>query len=140
MATINPYINFDGNCAEAFDFYQSAFGGEFQAKQKFGEVPGMDVPPAQKDRIMHVALPIGGTALLMGSDWSEQFGPMVRGNSFAVTINTEDRGEAERLFNALSAGGKVSMPMTEAFWGAYFGMFSDKFGINWMVNCEKKKA
>ena len=140
MATINPYINFDGTCGEAFDFYKSAFGGEFAAKQKFGEVPGMDVPPEQKERVMHVALPIGKTALLMGSDWSPQFGPMVRGNSFAVTVNTEDKGEADRLFNALSAGGKVTMPMSEAFWGAYFGMFADKFGIQWMVNCEKPKA
>jgi PhnB protein len=141
MATINPYINFDGDCAAAFDFYKAAFGGEFVAKQKFGEVPGFDeLPAAQKDRIMHVSLPIGPTAMLMGSDWSERFGPMIRGNAFAVTINTEDRAEAERLFNALSAGGTVSMPMTEAFWGAYFGMFMDKFNINWMVNCEKKKS
>lgn len=140
MATINPYINFDGNCGDAFDFYKSAFGGEFVAKQKFGDVPGMDAPPEMKERVMHVALPIGKTALLMGSDWSPQFGPMVRGNAFAVTVNTEDKGEADKLFNALSVGGEVTMPMSDAFWGAYFGMFTDKFGISWMVNCEKAKA
>jgi PhnB protein len=141
MASVNAYVNFDGNCAQAFDFYKSVFGGEFQARMKFGEAPGMEAPPEQKDKLMHVALPIGKNTVLMGSDWSPQmFGPMVRGNSFSLTVNADDRAEADKLFNGLSAGGKVTMPITEAFWGAYFGMCTDKFGINWMVNCDNKKA
>lgn len=137
MASVNTYLNFDGNCAQAFDFYKSVFGGEFQARMKFSEAPGMDVPPSQQDKLMHVALPIGAT-MLMGSDWSAHLGPMVRGNSFAVSINTDTKAEAERLFNGLSAGGKVTMPLAEQFWGAVFGMMTDKFGIQWMVNCQLK--
>jgi len=141
MASVNAYVNFDGNCAQAFDFYKSVFGGEFQARMKFGEAPGMDAPPEMKDKLMHVALPIGKGTVLMGSDWSSQmFGPMIRGNSFALTVNADDRAEADKLFKSLSAGGQVTMPIADAFWGAYFGMCTDKFGINWMVNCENKKA
>lgn len=141
MASVNAYVNFDGNCAQAFDFYKSVFGGEFQARMKFGEAPGMDAPPEMKDKLMHVALPIGKNTMLMGSDWSAQmFGPMIRGNSFALAVNAEDRAEADKLFKSLSAGGQVTMPIADAFWGAYFGMCTDKFGINWMVNCENKKA
>jgi PhnB protein len=140
MASVNAYINFDGNCDKAFDFYKSVFGGEFQARMKFGEAPGMDVPPAQKDKLMHVALPIGKHTVLMGSDWSEQFGPMARGNSFGLSVNVESQAEADKVFQALSNGGKVTMPIGVAFWGAYFGMCTDKFGINWMVNFETKKA
>lgn len=144
MLALHSYLNFDGDCAQAFDFYKAAFGGEFRARQTFGEVPpqpGMPpLPAAMKDRIMHVALPVGAGSLLMGSDWPGHLGPMVRGNAFAVSINLEDRKEADRLFGALSAGGTVAMPMSEAFWGAYFGMFTDRFGIQWMINCEKKAA
>jgi PhnB protein len=140
MATVNAYINFDGNCGKAFDFYKSVFGGEFQARMSFGEAQGMDVPADQKDKLMHVALPIGKNTVLMGSDWSPQFGPMVRGNSFALSANADSQAEADKLFKALSDGGKVTMPIGIAFWGAYFGMCTDQFGINWMVNCEMKKA
>lgn len=140
MASVNAYINFDGNTDKAFDFYKSVFGGQFQARMTFGEAPGMDVPPEQKNRIMHVALPIGKDTILMGSDWSPQFGPMVRGNSFSLSVNADKQDEADRIFKALSDGGKVNMPIGMAFWGAYFGMLTDKFGINWMVNCEIKKT
>ncbi|MBW8889585.1 MAG: VOC family protein [Fibrobacteres bacterium] len=140
MAAVNAYINFDGNCDKAFDFYKSVFGGDFQARMTFGEAPGMDVPPAQKNKLMHVALPIGKNTLLMGSDWSAQFGPMVRGNSFSLSVNADTQSEADKVFKALSDGGKVTMPIGVAFWGAYFGMCTDKFGINWMVNHEMKKA
>jgi PhnB protein len=141
MLAIHAYLNYDGDCAQAFDFYKAAFGGEFRARQTFGEAPGQEGLPAKmKDRIMHVALPVGNGSLLMGSDWADHLGPMIRGNAFCVTINLEDRKEADRLFAALSAGGKVTMPMSEAFWGAYFGMFADKFGIQWMINCEKMPA
>jgi len=140
MATVNAYINFDGNCDKAFVFYKSVFGGEFQARMSFGEAPGMDVPAAQKDKLMHVALPIGKNTVLMGSDWSPQFGPMVRGNSFALSVNADSQAEADKVFKALADGGQVTMPIGIAFWGAYFGMCTDKFGINWMVNFEMKKA
>jgi len=140
MAAVNLYINFDGNCAEAFEFYKSVIGGDFQSRMTFGEAPPMgEMPPGQKDKLMHIALPVGNT-VLMGSDWSPQFGPMVRGNSFAVSLQTETQSEADKLFSGLSAGGTVTMPIAVVFWGAYFGMFTDKFGVNWMVNCELKKA
>ena len=141
MASVNAYINFDGNTGEAFDFYRSVFGGEFRTRMTFGEAPGMgDVPAAQKDKIMHVALPIGKDTVLMASDWSPQFGPMVRGNSFSLSVNVDSQAEADRIFQALSDGGKVTMPIGVAFWGAYFGMATDRFGINWMVNCEPKRS
>ena len=140
MAAVNAYINFDGNCGKAFDFYKSVFGGEFQARMSFGEAPGMDVPAAQKDKLMHVALPIGKNTVLMGSDWSPQFGPMERGNSFALSVNADSQAEADKVFKALSDGGQVTMPIGIAFWGAYFGMCTDQFGIKWLVNCEMKKA
>lgn len=142
MAEVNTYLNFDGDCGQAFDFYRSVIGGDFRAKMKFGEMPGGDkVPAQQREKIMHVALPIGAHSVLMGSDWSEEVGgKMVRGNASWVSLQTDSRPEADRLFNGLSAGGKVAMPLTDAFWGAYFGMFIDKFGIQWMVNCEQKKG
>jgi PhnB protein len=140
MAAVNAYINFDGNCDQAFVFYKSVFGGEFQARMSFGEAPGMDVPAAQKDKLMHVALPIGKNTVLMGSDWSPQFGPMERGNSFALSVNADSQAEADKVFKALSDGGQVTMPIGIAFWGAYFGMCTDKFGIKWLVNFEMKKA
>lgn len=142
MVSANTYLNFDGDCGPAFDFYRSVFGGEFQARMTFGEMPGADqIPPKQKGRIMHVSLPIGPHTCLMGSDWSEEVGgKMVRGNASWVSLQTGSKPEADRLFQGLSAGGQVTMPLSDAFWGAYFGMFIDRFGIQWMVNCEKPKA
>jgi PhnB protein len=141
MASINPYLNFPGTCAQAFDFYKSVFGGEFVARMTFGETPkeaGMPVADADKNRIMHVSLPIGKDTVLMGSDRASFMGPGVTGDNFAVSLQTDSKAEADKLFTGLSAGGNVTMPLVDAFWGAYFGMFTDKFGINWMVNCEKK--
>ena len=137
MASVNPYLTFNGNCEEAFNFYKSVFGGEFPYLGRFKEMPPMEgkpVPPAEGEKIMHVSLPIGGS-ILMGSDSSEAFGSAtVIGNNFSISINADSQAEADKLFNGLSAGGKVTMPMNKTFWGAYFGMFTDKFGINWMVN------
>jgi PhnB protein len=141
MASINPYLNFPGTCGEAFDFYKSVFGGQFTTRMTFGETPkeaGMPVADIDKNRIMHVSLPIGNGTVLMGSDRVSFMGPGVTGDNFAVSIQTDSRAEADKLFNGLSAGGKVTMPLVDAFWGAYFGMFTDKFGIQGMVNCEKK--
>lgn len=138
MATVNVYLTFNGNCREAFDFYKSVFGGEYPYIGTFGEMPpaeGQEIKQEDKDRIMHVTLPISQETILMGSDSaSDHADRLVMGNNFSISINAESREEADRLFNGLSAGGKITMPLSDTFWGAYFGMFTDQFGINWMVN------
>lgn len=140
MAQVNPYLIFNGNCEEAFLFYQSVFGGEFPYIGKFKDMPADEncPPPTAEEanRIMHVCLPIGNT-VLMGSDSTSQSGDVIIGTNFSVSINTDSRAEADKLFNGLSAGGNAFMPMSDTFWGAYFGMFTDKFGINWMVNFDE---
>lgn len=140
MAQVHPYLTFNGNCEEAFNFYKSVFGGDFPYAGKFKDMPSeFPIADSEKDKIMHISLPIGDT-VLMGSDWAEGCGPApVFGNNFAVSINTESEEEATRIFNALSNGGRVTMPLEKTFWGALFGMFTDKFGINWMVNYDYNK-
>lgn len=140
MASINPYLTFNGNCEEAFNFYKSVFGGEFPYIGRFKDMPSdKPVDEDEGNRIMHVSLPIGQGTLLMGSDTSKQMGNVTAGNNFAISINADSKEEADRLFNGLSAGGTVTMPMNDTFWGAYFGMFTDKFGINWMVNHDRNE-
>jgi PhnB protein len=135
MATINPYLNFSGNCEEAFNFYKSVFGGEFLTKMRFKEVPAeYQMAENEGEKIMHVALPIGQGTILMGSDRPSAMGPTTNGNNYSISINTTSEQEAAKLFQGLSAGGQVTMPLEKAFWGAYFGMLTDKFGIQWMVN------
>lgn len=140
MAQINPYLIFNGNCESAFLFYQSVFGGEFPYMGKFKDMPADDnCPPVSEEeanRVMHVSLPIGNT-VLMGSDSTSQSGDVVIGANVSISINTESRAEADRIFNGLSADGNPFMPMSNTFWGAYFGMFIDKFGIHWMVNFDE---
>ena len=142
MATINPYLTFNGNCEEAFTFYKSVFGGEFPFMGKFKDMPPVDgcgeMSVADQEKVMHVSLPISGETILMGSDNIESFGrKIIDGNNFAISINTNSREEADKLFAGLSADGQVTMPMNKSFWGAYFGMFTDKFGIQWMVNFDE---
>jgi PhnB protein len=141
MASINPYLNFPGNTEEAFNFYKSVFGGDFLALQRFSDTPHAgDVPEADKSKIMHVSLPIGKGNLLMGTDALEAFGQKLTvGNNIHIAIQPESREEAERLFNGLSAGGNVEMPLQDVFWGAYFGSLRDKFGIQWMINYDNKQ-
>lgn len=141
MATINPYLNFNGKTEEAFKFYKSVFGGEFQTMQRMSETPFADKLPAnERNLIMHVALPIGKTAVLMGSDIVESMGHKLNpGNNYSIAVSPDSEQETEKLFKALSAGGKVTMPLEKTFWGAYFGMCEDKFGIQWMVNYDFKK-
>ncbi len=136
MATINPYLNFKGNTEEAFNFYKSVFGGEFITLMRWKDAPEADkMPASDRDKIMHVSLPIGNGNVLMATDACESMGhALTVGNNFYISISPESEEEAERLFNGLSAGGRVTMPLHKAFWGAYFGMFTDKFGIQWMVN------
>jgi PhnB protein len=135
MAAVIPYLTFDGNCDEAFEFYRSVFGGEFMSKMRFDSMDsGLPVQESDKNRIMHVSLPIGQT-VLMGSDSHSGMGSLKAGNNFSVTIAAESEAESDKLFAGLSSGGTVTMPMAKVFWGAYFGMFTDKFGIQWMINC-----
>jgi PhnB protein len=135
--TLSIYLNFDGNCREAFEFYHSAFGGEFMHISTFGEgPPDMGVPEEESERIMHVSLPIGDS-VLMGSDTSPTFGPPYQaGNNFSVSCHPQTREETDRLFAAISAGGTVTMAPADMFWGSYFGACVDKFGIPWQFNCD----
>jgi PhnB protein len=139
MATVNVYLTFNGNCEEAFNFYKSVFGGEFPSIGRFKDMPpqpGQPAMPAEAmDKIMHVSLPVSKETMLMGSDTGGEWAANYKeGNNFSISINAGSKEEADKLFNGLSAGGQVTMPMNNTFWGAYFGMFTDKFGINWMVN------
>lgn len=138
--TLSPYLNFDGNAEEAFRFYQSVFGGELTI-QKMGQAPGMEhLSESEKNRTMHVSLPIGNGQYLMASDCLPSQGHVLRqGNNNYISIAPDSREEADRLFNGLSAGGTVEMPMAYMFWGDYFGSFVDKFGVCWMINfCNPK--
>ena len=131
--SLNPYLSFDGNCREAFDFYRSVFGTEFRVLSTFAEAPDdMEVPDADKDKVMHASLPIG-SSVLMGSD-SPAGPPVVVGNNFSISLATEDREESDKLIGKLSDGGAVTMPMQDTFWGSYFGTCTDRFGINWMIS------
>ncbi|MEJ7769273.1 MAG: VOC family protein [Chitinophagaceae bacterium] len=138
MAAVNPYINFNGNANEAFNFYKSVFGGEFAMVMRFSDVPpAFKMSESEANKIMHIALPLGRGTLLMGSDVPDSVGKAVIGTNFYVSISTESKEEADKLFNGLSAGGKVQMPMENSFWGAYFGMLTDPFGVQWMLSFDQ---
>lgn len=140
---INTYLIFNGNCEEAFQFYKSVFGGEFQYIGKFKDAPPEDGGEAlseeDSNRIMHVSLPIG-SAVLMGSDSHPKFGDVGFGDNFSISISAESTEEADKIFGGLTVGGRVDMPMQKTFWSSYFGMLKDKFGVNWMIDlaeCEE---
>jgi PhnB protein len=142
MPSVNIYLSFDGNCEEAFRFYQSVFGGEFRYVGKYSDMPPQEdqppLPDEAKNRIMHISLPIGGESVLMGCDIVRGWGPpIVQGTNFSVSVNAGSREEADRLFAGLSEGGSITMHMGDTFWGAYFGMFTDRYGIGWMVSFEQ---
>jgi PhnB protein len=141
MATLNPYLNFKGNTEEAFNFYKSVFGGEFKELQRFKDTPEADrVPENEKDKLMHISLPIGPGNILMATDALESMGhKLTVGNNFYLSLSADSESEADKLFNGLSSGGKATMPLQKTFWGSYFGMVTDKFGINWMVSYDYKK-
>jgi len=141
MATINPYLDFDGNAEEALNFYKSVFGGEFTALMRYKDVSGAEACEGMKladdelERIMHVSLPIGNSSVLMASDVVESTGQKrVVGTNFSISINADSKEEAEKLYNGLAVEGTVTMPLADAFWGAYFGMLTDKFDVQWLVN------
>lgn len=141
MATLNPYLNFKGNTEEAFNFYKSVFGGEFKELQRFKDTPEADrVPENEKDKLMHISLPIGPGNILMATDALESMGhKLTVGNNFYLSLSADSESEADKLFNGLSSGGKATMPLQKTFWGSYFGMVTDKFGINWMVSYDYKQ-
>lgn len=134
---LNTYLTFEKQCREAFEFYRSVFGGDFLFIQTFGDgPPDLQVPDDERERIMHVSLPVGDS-VLMGSDHSSAFGPAPQtGSNFSITVNPDSKADADRLLAGLSEGGNLAMPMQDMFWGAYFGMCVDRFGIRWQVNFE----
>ena len=141
MAIINPHVNFNGNAEEAFSFYQSVFGGAFEKVIRFKDIANEHFPVAEKEenKIMHIALPIGKSNMLMANDVPEFMGKTNENeNRSKIVINTESKEEADKLFNGLSAGGTVEFPIGDSPWGSYFGMFRDKYGFEWMVNFESK--
>ncbi|MDP4117519.1 MAG: VOC family protein [Bacteroidota bacterium] len=140
MKAFNVYLNFKGITEEAFIFYKSIFGGEFLWLQRFKDTPEKEkLSPAEQEMIMHIALPIGDGNILMGSDFLESMGhTFIAGNNFYLSVNTQSNEETDKIFSSLSAGGKIEMPLQDTFWGAYFGMLTDKYGIHWMVSYDKK--
>ncbi|MFO7825481.1 MAG: VOC family protein [Cyclobacterium sp.] len=145
MATVSTYLNFARECEQAFNFYQSVFGGEFfgDGPMRFRDIPPQEgmppLPEEDQDLILHIELKITAGYSLMGSDAPESMGlDVTHGNGVHINLQTDTREESDRLFKALSEGGVVTMPMAEQFWGDYFGSFADKFGVHWMINCSEK--
>ena len=137
MTKLQPYLNFDGKAEEAFEFYKSVFGGEFSSLVRFKDMPmeGVEIPAEEQDRVLHISLPIGDDSLLMASDTLRSLGQeLVVGNNAYVSVHPESREEADRIFDGLSDGAAVEMPMGDQAWGDYYGALKDRFGIQWMVN------
>ena len=140
MKTINPYLIFNGNCEEAFNFYKSVFGGEFKSLGRYNEMPASDckdLPEEAMNKILHVSLPIGKESILMGSDANPNMGAVRTGDNVSLFISANSREEADTIFNSLSKNGKVTMPLQDTFWGSYFGMLEDKYHFIWMVGYDK---
>ena len=145
MPKVTTYLNFPGNTEEAMNFYKSVFKTEFSGRglQRFGDIPQGDGQPpvaeSVKKMILHAELPITAGHVLMATDAPKEMGfELIQGNNMHICIDLDNRDETERIFNALSAGGKITMPLQDMFFGSYFGQFSDKYGINWMLNCQNK--
>jgi PhnB protein len=145
MARVSTYLNFPRNTEEAFNFYKSVFGGEFSGGSitRFSDIPASEGMPAlaetDKNLIMHIELPILGGHVLMGTDAPESMGFKVNsGNNVHIMLEPDTKTETEKLFEALSAGGKITMELQDMFWGAYYGSCTDKFGVQWMFNCTEK--
>lgn len=137
MISLNSYLIFNGNCKEAFDFYKSVFNAEYEHIATFGEMQkdgDISLSPEDAKKIMHVVLPIKDQFIMMGSDTNEHSGEVVFGGNISLSINCESKDEATFFYNELSKNGKQTMPIADTFWGAYFGMLTDAFGIQWMIN------
>ena len=137
---LSIYLNFDGDCREAFEFYRTVFGGEFAVLETFRNMPPGEVSMQEDelDKVMHVSYPIG-SSVLMGSDVPSTYGPADMGNNFSISCQTRSREQTDELFAKISEGGTVTMPPADMFWGAYFGSCKDRFGIGWQFNCEHKE-
>jgi PhnB protein len=143
MTKFVTYLNFMGETEEAFNFYKSVFGGEFKALVRFKDMPmqGMNIPKADENKLMHIALPVGQDDMLMASDVLKSLGhKLVKGNNVSISIFPDSKKEADRIYKALSAGGKIEMPIANVPWGDYYGGFTDKFGVRWMVDYIYPKA
>lgn len=144
MATVSTYLNFAGNTEEAFNFYKSVFGTEFIGNiMRIGDMPPMpgapEISEKEKNMLVHISLPITGGHVIMGTDVPESMGFKLNfGNNMHINLQPDTREETKRLFNALSEGGTITMELQDMFWGDYFGSFSDKYGVFWMVNCAEK--
>jgi PhnB protein len=143
MSTLNAYLYFQGNCEEAFNFYRTIFGGEFDFIGRYKDVPPAareNFPYCADEQIMHVSLPISNETILMGADLIKPNQEKILSNNdgFSLYLTTETKGEAERVFNALSDEGKIIVPIEDQFWGSYYGLCVDKFGISWKISCTKK--
>jgi PhnB protein len=144
MATINPYLHFLGNTEEVFNFYKSVFGGEFTTVMRFGDMQGQEgcekMSDADKQKIMHISLPLADGHVLMANDAvGEYAADAVFGNNISLSVSADSKEEADKIFNGLAADGKITMPLGDTFWGAYFGMLTDKFGIDWLINHDYPK-
>lgn len=136
---ITPYLNFDGNGEQAVKFYESVLGAKVEALSRMGEMPGSNASPEDKDRLLHSLLRFESGDAIMASDTMKGM-PLSIGNNTHVTLDFNDVDDMNQKFDALAAGGKVTMALNDTFWGARFGMLTDKFGINWMFNCDLKKG
>lgn len=139
MKTVNIYLTFDGNCEAAFKFYCSVLGGEIEHLSRFSEMPDSpNYPIAEKDKnkVMHLSYRLNDQTVIMGSDtggeWANQ---IVQGNNFSISLNVDSMEEADTILKSLSHKGEVSMPLSKTFWGSYFGMLTDQFGVQWMISC-----
>lgn len=134
MKSVNPYLNFNGNTEEAFNFYKSVFGGEFTAVMRFKDTPGCEnMPEVEQNHIMHIALPMGSN-ILMATDVPKSMEQVTFGSNNSISIDVESRDEADHIFKGLSDGAKITMPLEDMFWGDYFGSLFDKYGVQWMIS------
>jgi PhnB protein len=141
MLSATIYLTFNGNCEEAFNFYQSVLGGELKDLTRFSEMPPQEgMPPMSTEMsnlLMHVELEVNSKTKIMGSDTGGEWaGSFIQGNNFSISISADSKEAADQLCSGLSAGGQITMPMDQTFWSAYFGMLTDRFGINWMISVD----
>jgi len=142
MSQISPYLTFNGNCEEAFNYYKSVFGGEFSGIMRFNDappMPGHEIDPKYGNLIMNMTLPISKEVFLRGSDGHPNYGKVPFGKNVTLSVEVESKEKADKIFTALAKDGIVAMPIADVFWGSYFGMTEDQFGINWMVSFEYPK-
>lgn len=134
---LNPYLTFPRNCEEAFNYYKTVFGGDFAYLGRFGDMPPQEdfqVPEEDRNLIMHVSLPLGENQVLMGSDQGDKRGELTMGDNVSLSVTAESKERAQEIFAKLADGGQITMPLQDTFWGDYFGMCTDKFGVHWMLS------